>query len=521
MLTYSNPILYADYSDPDVIRVGEDFYLVASSFTNTPALPILHSTDLVHWEILSYALENLPFPRYDKVQHGCGVWAPAIRYHEGTFYLLFPMPDEGIFMTKATDPAGVWSEPVTVAAVPGWIDPCPFWDEDGRVYMVHAFAKSRIGFNAKLQIVELKPDLTGLLGEPRIVFDGNVCDQPTIEGPKLYSREGYYYIFAPAGGVKQGWQTVLRAKDIFGPYEFREVLSQQDTAVNGPHQGAWVDTEAGDDWFVHFQDVYAAGRILHLQPMHWERDGWPVLGDEGRPVSQMLLPLGESTEHMPDRHSFGLQWQWNANHGKDWLVSNEGEERITLRAVRSEPFLCDQPNLYLQKWDAPEFLWQVKLDSSGLNEGDEAGIVSLGMTYGALSIEQTGDGLRLIARQGSQHFTGEIPVNEEKICGQWTMDPTEVVGFRIRVERESSTEQNTEGRYAFPIPRERITLSFSEDGVRYTEALSYVAEAGRWVGVKYGIFCRSRRETSTGTADFFFHRALRDSGTGFPACNGR
>ena len=264
---YRNPVLYADYSDPDAIRVGEDYFMIASSFSNSPALPVLHSKDLVNWKVINYCLKHVPEFRYNNPIHGCGVWAPSIRYHEGTYYVCFPMPDEGIYMTTTKDPWGEWSKPVNIRPGAGWIDPCPFWDDDGKAYLVAGVAKSRIGYKSVLHIVRMQPDGMGIFGDEVKIFDGNENDQITIEGPKMYKRNGYYYVFAPAGGVKTGWQTVLRSKNPFGPYEYKVVLRQGDSPVNGPHQGAWVDTVTGEDWFLHFQDVYAAGRITHFQPM--------------------------------------------------------------------------------------------------------------------------------------------------------------------------------------------------------------------------------------------------------------
>lgn len=250
---YKNPILYADYSDPDAIRVGDDYFMISSSFSNAPAMPLLHSKDLVNWKVVNYILPEVPEFRYRNPIHGCGVWAPAIRYHEGTYYVCFPMPDEGIYMTTATDPYGEWSKPVNIRPGAGWIDPCPFWDEDGKAYLVAGVAKSRIGYKSVLHMVEMQPDGMGLIGEEKVIFDGNLNDQITIEGPKMYKRNGWYYIFAPAGGVKTGWQTVLRSKNVFGPYEYKVVMRQGDSPVNGPHQGAWVDTVTGQDWFIHFR----------------------------------------------------------------------------------------------------------------------------------------------------------------------------------------------------------------------------------------------------------------------------
>ena len=383
---YKNPILYTDYSDPDAIRVGEDYYMISSSFCNTPALPILHSKDLVNWEIINYALDKIPEERYEKPAHGCGVWAPAIRHHNDTFYIFFPMPDEGIYVITAKDPRDKWSEPIRIFEGKGWIDPCPFWDDDGRCYMVSAYARSRIGFKSILRLTELSPDCTKIIDMGRDIFDGNVNDQETIEGPKMYKRNGYYYIFAPAGGVKTGWQVVLRSKGIWGPYEYKNVMIQGDTQVNGPHQGAWVDTVTGEDWFLHFQDVYAAGRIVHLQPMKWV-DDFPVIGEDkggyGVPVSEYKKPdvkgeypisyIQTSDDFKGD--TLDLQWQWNANYKKEWYEMTGGG--IKLYAVKNEEktTVSDMANLLLQKWAFPEFTAECEIEIGNMKNGDIAGMV--------------------------------------------------------------------------------------------------------------------------------------------------
>jgi beta-xylosidase len=197
--TYKNPILYADYSDPDVIRSGDDFYLVASSFNAAPGLPILHSKDLVNWTIIGHVFkQQIPKDVFNKPQHGNGVWAPSIRYHEGEFFIFYPDPDFGIYMTKAKHPAGPWSEPLLIKEAKGWIDPCPLWDEDGKAYLVSALAASRSGVKSIIVVSRMSPDGTKLLDDGAMVFDGH-DKHPTVEGPKFYKRNGYYYIFAPAG----------------------------------------------------------------------------------------------------------------------------------------------------------------------------------------------------------------------------------------------------------------------------------------------------------------------------------
>ena len=275
---YRNPVIFADYSDPDVIRVGSDFYLTSSSFESVPALPILHSRDLVHWRIINHAVRRLG-PDFDAPQHGNGVWAPSLRFHDGWFYIFYGDPDRGIYMVRTRDIRGRWNQPVLIKEAKGWIDPCPLWDDDGNAYLVHAFANSRAGIKSVLHVNRMAPDGTALIDEGTLVFDGH-ANHPTIEGPKFYKRDGWYYIFAPAGGVPTGWQTVLRSRSPLGPYEDRIVMNQGRTSVNGPHQGGWV---AARQWrqLVHaLSGSRRGGRVVHLQPMTWRADGWPVIGDD-------------------------------------------------------------------------------------------------------------------------------------------------------------------------------------------------------------------------------------------------
>ena len=275
---YKNPVLNADYSDPDVCRVGDDYYMTASSFASVPGLPILHSKDLVNWKLINHAIEKLePAEIFASVQHGNGVWAPSIRFHKGEFYIYWGDPDYGIYMVKTTNPAGKWSKAVMVKPGKGLIDPCPLWDEDGRAYVAHAYAGSRAGIKSILAVFEMNAEGTQAITPSRTVYDGH-ADDPTIEGTKFHKRNGEYYIFAPAGGVATGWQVVMKSENVYGPYERKVVLAQGKTPINGPHQGAWVDTQEGEDWFFHFQDKGAYGRIVHLQPMVWKDNGFPVIG---------------------------------------------------------------------------------------------------------------------------------------------------------------------------------------------------------------------------------------------------
>ncbi len=498
--TYQNPILYTDYSDPDVIRVDRDYFMIASSFCNTPAVPLLHSKDLVNWKVINYVIDRLPFDYYEKPMHGCGTWAPSIRFHEGVYYVFVPMPDEGIMMCKTTDPWGKWSEPSYVRKVVGWIDPCPFWDDDGKAYMVNAFARSRIGFKSLLYMSPIEPDCSGVLDDGQFIYDGHAT-QPTIEGPKLYKRNGYYYIFAPAGGVKPGWQTVLRSRNIYGPYEEKIVLHQGNSPVNGPHQGAWVDTPSGENWFIHFQDVGNAGRIIHLQPMRWEND-WPVIGinDEGgcgepvlchrKPDVGGVYPVDAPEESdFFEEERLGLQWQWNANYKEEWY--KVGKNRLTLYAqpVAEGTQLCDVSNLLIQKWPAPEFKLTTCLHLEKMEEGDVAGMVSLGGCYTALAVQKRNGRLILQQRTGNWEKDDEVieelgTVEGDTLCIRMRVEHSEDILFEA-----GSTEQTLSGIG-------RLTQT----------------TPGRWVGVKVGLFAINESHSVGGSvsAEYFAFEPLSE-----------
>ncbi len=491
--TYSNPVLYTDYSDPDAIRVGEDYFLIASSFCNTPAVPLLHSRDLVNWKVINYVMDRLPFDYYDQPRHGCGAWAPAIRCHEGVYYVLIPMPDEGIMMCRTTDPWGKWSEPSFVRRVVGWIDPCPFWDDDGKAYMVSAFARSRIGFKSMLYMSPIKPDCSDVLDDGQFIYDGHAT-QPTIEGPKLYKRNGYYYIFAPAGGVKPGWQTVLRSRNIYGPYEEKIVLHQGNSPVNGPHQGAWVDTPGGEDWFLHFQDVGNAGRVIHLQPMRWEND-WPVIGVNavdgcGEPVLRHDKPdvggvypidAPEDSDFF-EGDSLGLQWQWNANYKEEWYRLGEGRLTLYAQPVKKDTHLCDVGSLLVQKWPAPEFQITTCLHLENMAEGDVAGMVSLGGCYTALTVKKESGRLVL------QQITGswEKGTESREDIGAVEKD---ILYIRMKVAASEDVSFEAGGEEDALRPAGRATK----------------ATPGRWVGVKAGLYTVNETGGRGGSvsADYF------------------
>lgn len=489
--TYSNPVIPADFSDPDVIRAGDRFYLTASSFQCVPGLPVLVSHDLVNWEILNYALPRLlPESVYTLPRHGKGVWAPSIRVRDGVFMIYYCDPDFGLYRVATRDPAGTWEPPICLKRVIGWEDPCPFWDDDGRAYLIHAFAGSRAGRKSVLCLHRMSDDGTQLLDDGVLVFDGH-AEHPTIEGPKLYKRNGYYYIFAPAGGVKRGWQSVLRSRSITGPYEARIVLEQGSTAINGPHQGAWVELPSGESWFLHFQDRAAYGRVVHLQPMCW-RDDWPVIGNDadgngtGEPVATHTVPDAgghhdrlrlQVSDECNDRR-IGLQWQWQANPESDWAKPFPAEGVLRMYAVppvAGARNLTGLPNLLSQKLPSVAFTVTARIVPAFRNDGEGFGFVVTGRDYAMAYLHRAGDTTILEMRTCMDAIGG----SEEVISGRVPVAGGPLF-LRITV-REGGIcrwSQSTDGEEFMPLGE------------------PFMATAGIWIGAKIGIVCRSEGFTN-------------------------
>lgn len=502
--TYKNPIINADYSDPDAIRVGDDYYLISSSFEDIPGLPILHSKDLVNWTIIGHALlRQPPFEHFSKPQHGDGVWAPAIRYHNNEFYIYYPDPDYGIYLTKAKNSKGPWSDPVLVYAGKGIIDPCPLWDDDGNAYLVHAFAGSRAGIKSVIAINKLSRDGMKVLDDGVIVYDGHAQD-PTIEGPKLYKRNGYYYIMAPAGGVPTGWQLVLRSKNIYGPYERRVVMDQGNTTTNGPHQGAWVTTQTGEDWFIHFQDKDAYGRVVHLQPMQWKND-WPVIGADkdgdgkGEPVVTYkkpnvgkTYPIATPTENDEfNNNKPGLQWQWMANPQAFYSFMNMAAGSLRLYAFHTDSTvnLWQKPNVLLQKLPAEEAVFTTKLSftPNSKNAEETTGLTVMGMSYAAIVVQSQHDSL----------FVKQI------ICNNADKGTTETITTIAKVQNNTNVYLRVTMRKGGI-----CSFSYSNDGQNFIKAGDeFKAVPGKWIGAKVGIFCTgAQKSNDCGYADFDWFR---------------
>ena len=493
--TYKNPIINADYSDPDVVRVGDDYYMTASSFDAIPGLPILHSKDLVNWTLINHALpRQAPFDHFEKTQHGNGVWAPSIRFHNGEFYIFYGDPDFGIYMIKTKNPKGQWDTPVLLESAQGIIDVSPLWDEDGQAYIVYAYAGSRAGIKSIIAVKKIDLEGNKTTDEGIIVYDGHELD-PTIEGPKFYKHNGYYYIFAPAGGVATGWQTILRSKNIYGPYERKVVMDQGKTAINGPHQGAWIDTQTGEDWFIHFQDVGPHGRVTHLQPMVWKND-WPVIGSDsdkngiGEPVSTYKKPnVGKTfpiaTPIESDEFEgieLGKQWQWQANPQATWsfLYPEKGNLRLYTQQIPDHAKnLWDVPNVLLQKFPADEFTTTTKVtfEPNGKLVNEKTGLVIMGQDYANLSLKNQKDGIYLV-----------YGVCKEAINGN---PETETLVRKL--------ENNTVYLQVKVSAGAKCQFSYSLDGNKFISVGDqFQAKEGKWIGAKVGLF--STRENTINDA---------------------
>ena len=480
---YRNPILYADYSDPDVIRDGSNYYLVASTFHFVPGIPILQSTDLVHWTILGHVVQRLTMsPRYSMEGgngYGKGIWAPAIRKHNGRFYVYFPTPTEGIFVSAARKITGPWSAPVAVIAQPGLEDPCPFWDDDGKAYLIHS--KTGAG---PLILHRMSADGMHVLDAGKVIVEDPV-HLPVLEGPKLYKRDGYYYIFAPFGGVATGAQAVLRARNIYGPYQYHVVLAQGDTKINGPHQGAYVETPAGGGWFIHFQSVGAHGRIVHLEPAEWH-EGWPVIGgdpdgsDPGHPVASGPVPVNSktaSTVRPQTSDSFSSatlapQWEWNHNpDDAHWsLTADRGYLRLVPMKADN---LFSARNTLTESMQDHSFTFTTSVDVAAMKDGTHAGLAMFQQAPSGLEIVQSGSQRRLAFFNGASSTEGP-PISQT------------AVQLRVQVDGDSA-------RYSYSLDGGG---SFHELGSATPLRFSW------WKGSRPALFAFTTRGGYPGAVDF-------------------
>ena len=528
--TYTNPVINADYSDPDVCvgPSGEDYYMTASSFQCVPGLPILHSKDLVNWTIINHAIGNLyegdckMLEHFSKPQHGNGVWAPSIRYHDGQYYIYWGDPDFGVYMVKTVngDPAGEWTKPYCVIKGTGYIDTTPLWDDDGRCYLVNGWANSRAKYASVLTVREMSADGMRPIGQPVIVFDGNGTENRTCEGPKFYKRDGWYWIMCPAGGVPEGFQLAMRSKSPYGPYEHKIVLAQGKTNINGPHQGGWVHTKYGEDWFVHFQDKEAYGRVVHLNPVDWST-GWPIMGKKGEPVTTYKKPKSSMVQGVQgsknnnqlsivnsqlsinnpqeddefNSSTLGKQWEWHANYDEKFGTATAfGTYRIyTYKLSDGWKNFWEVPNMLLQKTPADEFTVTTKVRFTSKADGQFGGLIMMGLDYSALVVKRVGKEFQLVQMTCKQADKGNPqtetvlatlkPTAEDKIDYKPGIHEDIYLRLQVTLPDAAKLKNNNGGFEGKPVVR----FSYSLNGKKFTDCgEEFLMRQGKWIGAKFG-----------------------------------
>jgi beta-xylosidase len=461
--TYINPILNADYSDPDIIRVDNKYYMVCSEF-HFMGMPVLESDDMVNWKIIARVYDHIDFPEYNtNDRYAGGSWAPSIRYHDNKFWIYFCTPDEGLFMSSAEKAEGPWEPLLQVKAIARWEDPCPFWDEDGKAYLGHSLKGA-----GPIIIHKMSADGKQLLDDGVTVYTG-----PTAEGTKIHKINGWYYLSIPEGGVSGGWQTVLRSKNIYGPYEKKVVLEKGSTSVNGPHQGSLVDTPDGQWCFYHFQSDGAMGRVVHLQPVNWQ-DGWPMVGVDidrngiGEPVYVWKKPdikgdfkiTAPQTDDDFNSQTLGLQWQWNHNPVNESWSLTEKPGYLNLKANKAINFVKAH-NTLTQKVMGTTGEAITEMDISDFAEGQKAGLCSMGGKITNLIGVLKKDGQLYLFIENNGKTSSEKIIKSKKIY------------LKVRLNIKGDKNQ----------------FYYSMDNKTYTSSgESFTTSAGYWKGTRIGLF---------------------------------
>lgn len=390
--TYTNPLIPADFPDPDVIRVGDAYYMVTTTMFVFPGVTVLKSHDLVNWEYCANAVPRFDFsPCYTLDgcnRYGHGQWATSIKYHNGTFYLLFITLNEGGFLCTASNPEGPWN----VRKLPrGFYDPGLFFDDDGRIYVAHGYSK--------ISITEVDENLSPI-SRDSLVYTGDIRNG--LEGTHVYHINGYYYLYCTYGGL-DGIQVALRSKNIYGPYEQKVVIRDTTPGINfGIHQGALIQTQTGEWWTILFVDSGPFGRFPSLQPVTWT-DEWPMVGVGGKAVVTFRKPdVGKTypINDLPASDEFndktlGMQWGWNHNPDSTlWSLSaRHGYLRLTTGKVVSG--LRDAVNTLTQRpfahYDpSVPTTATLKMDVSGMKDGDLAGLAVFQDPYACIAVKQEG-----------------------------------------------------------------------------------------------------------------------------------
>lgn len=508
-----NPMLWADVPDPDVIRVGDTFYLVSTTMHLMPGAPVMASKDLKNWETVGYIFDRLTdSPKYDLLEgtaYGRGQWATSLKYHKGKFYALLAPNEQGAmgdtYIFSADKAEGPWH---IVSRMRHFHDCSLFFDDDDRVYVIYGTG----------EMMELKPDLSDVIeGTHQHIFQREPDERGLLEGSRVIKHNGKYYllmishVYAPG---KHRREVCYRADDIHGPYEKQVILESEFGGFSYEAQGTIVDTPDGDWYGIIFQDRGGVGRVLTVMPCRWI-NGWPMLGDENGKVPETVRPLvsGQPTTSIVKSDDFsadklGLHWQWNHNPiNEAWsLTERSGHLRLKTNRIVDNLYLA--PNTLTQRMEGPTCSGSIVMDISKMKDGDCAGLAAFNSDTGALTIKKKGKKLTLEMTEMTVRLTDrdkEVEKVEEKTIESVALHPqTSKIWLRIDADFRP-----TGGRGG----RDAANFYYSLDGKEWTKigTADYRMQFD-WqrffMGTKFGIFCFATKKKGgyVDVDEFAYHR---------------
>ena len=505
--TVDNPVIWADTPDPDIIRVGDTFYLVTTTMHLVPGVPIMKSKDLVNWEIASYVCDRFTdSPRYDLLEgtvYGRGQWATSLKYHNGKFYVLFA-PNEGgpmgrSYIYSADDAAGPWT---LVSRLPHFHDSSLLFDDDGRVYVIYETGR----------MCELTSDLQGVIpGSECQLFQREADEKGLLEGSRMVKHNGKYYLLM----ISQVWapgryrrEVCYRSDNIRGPYEKNVIMQSPMGGFPYAGQGTIVDSEDGDWYGVIFQDRGGVGRVITLMPCRW-LDGWPMLGDEEGIIPPRMRPVktGQTPQFITVSDDFSndrldLHWQWNHNPiDAAWSLSERpGYLRLKTNRVVENLYLA--PNTLSQRMEGPKCSATVKLDVSHLRDGDRAGFCVFNGHSGVLTVQKSGKRYSLTMSEQVVSLSNDVKKVErvDETARESATFSQPVVWLRIDAD--------------FNLHRDIATCWYSLDGKEWTRlGPDYQMRFDYrllFMGTRYAIFCYStKRKGGYLDVDLFDYERIR------------
>ena len=468
--TFTNPPLFADYPDPDIIRVGDDFYFVTTTFVNSPGMRIMHSKDLVNWQIATHVIPRLDGREEFDLENGGdyrqGVYAPSLRYHQGTFYLAETIQELNTRIYYSKDIRGPWQYHELNRAA---FDPALFFDSDGTAYIATSG-----GWDGHIQLLRLSKDLS------RVVDSNEIHYIQGAEGSHIVKRDDWYYLFNAIPSRLA--MTVSRAKDLYGPWETNP-RDQIDDRTGG-HQGAIVDLPDGNWIGFAMKDDGAVGRVTNISPIYWEND-WPVWGIPNAPHRIPKKPRKPIRGHLPtqpattdtfDSKQLGLQWAWNHNPDNSRWSLSERPGFLRLKPTQAKEFWWAR-NTLTQKAQGPWSRGEVKFDVSNMESGDVCGFGTLGKFSGHMSVNRSKDGALFLSAILIES-TAKGPVTDVRVACR----PIDADTVFLRTELDFS--DNT------------AKCSYSTDGERWTNLggafpMAFDWRTGTFQGEQFAIFCFS------------------------------